>query len=275
MKKEQKLILAVFAACIVIFFGYWIFESDSGRFSSDLLTSNNQQGSNSGQTSGSGGIPTQFQYLTDSSSSTQPQGKNLTQSFAADMSSDFIAHSQSSDTSSVSDYLKGVGNSSQLNQKLSSLSKESTSAFIQSYPLAQLNIISKASAKDIETYWRSYNNAFKDQIFEFTSQPSLLETVLNKAVQEGDFLQLNRMIAGYQTTLEQIKTMPVPSDLVDFHSKNIAFLNNYIVMLKSFENVKSDPLRAYYVTQNGFPIIQQQSDDISNIYQSLEVRYNL
>jgi hypothetical protein len=275
MDKERKIILAIFSACIVIFFGYWIFWGNSSNSSGGSPLAQSTNSSETGLSAQQSNIPSQFQYLAEGASSTPTQSLNITQSFATNMSSDFITHSQSASTSSVSDYLKGVGSSPQLNQTLSDLSKTSMDGFIQSYPISQIKIISNATPQDIEAYWKAYNNAFKDEIFKFSSQPSTLETELSNAVEGNDPTQLVQMILEYQTILESMKTIAVPTDLVDFQSKNISFLNNYILFLGSFEKVNSDPLRAYYISQNGFPIIQQQADDIATIYKSLKVRYNL
>lgn len=272
MKKEQKLILAVFSACVVIFFGYWTW---SGLYSSAGSNVSQNNAENSVSATQGGSIPSQFSYLDSNSQSSPAPAKNMTQTLAADMSSEFISHSQTASTSTVDDYLKGVGSSQDLNQKLVSISKDSMTDFIQDFPIPAVNIINNASSQDYETYWKSYNDAFKNQISIFNSDPSVLTTALNNAVQKNDFTQLDQMLSDYSNAMASLKSMKVPSDLISFQSKNISFLNNYIAMMKSIENVNTDPLKAYYVTQNGFPIIQQQADSLATVYKSLKVRYNL
>lgn len=275
LKINFKNPLVVFGILIVIFFGYWlIFGQSSNNFAPTNATINsNNQTNNNPASSGS------LDWLTNASGtkfeSYDSSSQNLTDLFSKNMSSDFVSKLDfSKATSSPQTFIDQLNSINNLNSdQIASFFKQNPLGLVDTFSDKDIKIINDNSDAAIKNYGQQYSIIFSQAGGILDNNQDKFAQILSDAIDNSKPQDLDQLILDLGTGFDKMKALEVPSNLADFHKKNLALFKNISIVLKAVRNGDSDPLAAYIATQDGIPKITQEINDVNTEFSKLSSKY--
>ncbi len=180
---------------------------------------------------------------TTDTSKPRPEPKNLTKMLALKVTEAVMGGEIKpvKDVNNVSDYVL-MKNEEAFKDVLAQVAKKAEGEFsIESIPVPKLKISSNPTTKrEVDKYLTSVisinTEADKLNISEADA--------IQKAVNERDYVDLDKIIASYQRGIAQMKNIEVPADFLDLHVRGVQILELTLKILKAIRDFENDPAMA-------------------------------
>lgn len=136
---------------------------------------------------------------------------------------------------------------------------------------SQIKTTADNSRQAIQRYAAAAETIFQSSSVKSDSPQSGSETeMFSKAVENGDFTELNRRLQEYQTIHQKLPTLTVPSDLVAIHKEQLNIFSALIKIYQAIEQINTDPLKANLALQHYANIRQQFSNWLEKLAKFIE-----
>jgi len=240
MKKEQKLILAVFSVCIVIFFGYWIFFSSFTPANSN--TSANFSGEKTQSQSNTQNLIDKYHFQLNNgenngkfATTSVESSKSLTDIVAQDLSDQFLSNIKSGASTSSFD---NIGLSPETFQKIIS---DSLAALNSLPKRSELVISSDSSSAAAKKYLNSTISLLANH---FNGLPANFnDKAIVDIFEKNDFSSAKEVLKANDELVTLLENIPVPEKYVDLHRKVIAQIKGISFAYNALINYREDPFR--------------------------------
>lgn len=139
--------------------------------------------------------------------------------------------------------------------------------FIESLDTTHMNLSLSQLPSDADRYMNGVGETLSR--IDVETEVEFISHVLQEFVEKGDATQLNTLIAKYNSILQDIMSLPVPSQYVDFHEKMVVSFWNFSLFLDAISNIQTDPVRAFVAVEY-FPTINQQWNDFATFLNMIQ-----
>jgi len=240
MKKEQKTILAVFSACILVFFGYWIFFNNLTPVGSNT-SANFSENKTQSQSNTQNLIDKYHFQLSNgenngkSTTTSTKSSKSLTDVVAQDLSNQFLSSVKSGASTSSFD---NISLSPETFQKMISDSLAALNSLPKRSELVILNDSSSAAAKEyLNSTISLLANHFNDLPANFNDK------AIVDIFEKNDFSSAKEVLKANDELVTLLEKVPVPEKYVDLHRKVIAQIKGISFAYDALINYREDPFK--------------------------------
>lgn len=295
LKINYKNPFFVFGVIVVLFFGSWLFLGSKKNLSFQENNSFFEEEKNSAKpevnfNAGKGSSLKWIEELNPNSSDLKSSDSDFRSSTGNNNSlnlTDLVSQNLASEFLSKVDFSQIKKSPKNFTQQLQSINlnsfdvekilKENPLGFvrdIKEIDETQLKIIQDNSSETIQKYGREYGLIFSQAGGSLANDLDKFSDLLLNPESPQNSSQLKQIISDLKQGEEKLKNLPVPSSLVSFHKRTLAFIKNFLVFLEAIVTGEDDPVRAYLAVKDGFSIISSDINYLDREFKRLSQRYN-
>ncbi len=242
--KRQTLVLTIFGAIILIFFGYWMFDSVVSQKNNNSETKSSVTAGTKSSAITLNDLLDKYNFKINNSNTTSsnnlginsPAQNNYTDTINKDLSGQFISAIQSGMDASSS------ANAIDFNPTtLTQISQQSILALNNVPKNSELNIINDNSLEASRKY---FITALPLLISSFSSLPTgFNDKAISNIFEKGDSSLAQLVLKTNDKLISDLEKTPVPEKYVDLHKKIITQLRGISFAYDALINYQTDPFK--------------------------------
>lgn len=267
--KENKKIFIIFGVIVAMFFVSW-FVFGIVDFSSQKITS--KQNKEFGPITANNALILNNQNITPSDSDPRI---NITEEIGNDISKDFISKLNLSTVSTTDDLVKEINKNGLDSSKMEEFLNKNRLQLYDDSQITGVNEDKDNSDAKAQAYAQKYSVIMSQGIGYIMYDATKFSGAIQNFIEQGKEDDLDRIINDLKIAENQLTGVIVPTEIIDFHKKNVAYLRNFIIILEAIKTGERDPLRAYLAITQGKDKIIKQADDINALFKILSSKYKI
>ena len=155
-----------------------------------------------------------------------------------------------------------------LQQSINEIIANSSSLFAaETIDESQIKISKDSSPAAIRRYAAAAYAAIPD--VKDISSPSESEMFI-AAIEQNNFLEMDKLLQGYQEGYAKLKNLTVPENLLSLHLEQLNIFSSLIKIYQAVKEINSDPLKANLALQSYQAVSERIASWLENLSQFIE-----